>query len=249
VPPTWTVAASWQRLARHAGLEVQQAAQSAGRARLGVDVIREQLGRAAVAAARGHLQREDRLRIPRVALAAAAPMELAGVRQRRQLVVGVVRVRQRVAAQRFLLEDCEIHALQAADRAVETALDDLVGEPERLEDLPALIGLQRRDAHLRHDLEHAFADGLPVIADDVDVALELAFVARLHERFVREVRVDAVRAVADEQAMVMDFASLAGLEHDADARALRARDEVMVDRAARQQRADGHALWADRAIR
>ena len=52
--------------------------------------------------------------------------------------------------------------------------------------------------------------------------VEQAVVARLHERLEREVRVDAVRTVADEQAMVMHFARFAGLEHDADSGALRA---------------------------
>ena len=136
-------------------------------ARFLVDVRRELLVGVRVAAARGDLQREDRLRIPRVPLAGAAPVEFAGVRQRRQRVGRVVRIAERVAPQRFLLEHGEVDALEAADGAVEAALDDFVGDPERLEDLPALVGLQRRDAHLRHDLQHALRDGLAIIADDV----------------------------------------------------------------------------------
>src|SRR6187549_121455 len=86
-----------QRL--HPRYEVEQAAQRARLARFLVDVRRELLVSVLVAAARGHLQREDRLWIPCVALAAAAPVELAGVRQRRQLVVGIVRVGERMAPQ------------------------------------------------------------------------------------------------------------------------------------------------------
>ena len=154
-----------------------------------------------------------------------------------------------MAAQRLLLEHREAHALQAAHGAAEAAVDHLVREPDRLEDLRALVGLHRRDPHLRHDLEHSLRDGLAIVPDDVDVRVELPLVARLAERFEREIRIDAVRAVADEQAVVMHLARLAGLEHDPDPRALRAAHEMVVHRAAREQRAHGHAVGADRAVR
>ena len=230
-------------------IEVEQAAQRARLAGFLVDVGGKLLVRVLVAAARRHLQREDCLRIPGVALAGAAPMEFAGVRQRRQLVGWVVRITEGVAAQRFLFEDREIDALEAADRAAEAALDDFVGNAERLENLPALVGLQRRDAHFRHDLEHALRNGLPIIADEIDVGIEQPLVARLHESLECQIGVDAVRAVADEQAMVMNLARFAGLDDDADARALRAIHEMVVHRSAREQGAHRHAVRADGAVR
>src|SRR5690606_23989992 len=60
-------------------LEVEKAAQRARLARLLVHVRRELAIRLAAVTARRDLQREDRLRIPRVALSGAAPVELAGV--------------------------------------------------------------------------------------------------------------------------------------------------------------------------
>ena len=44
-------------------------------------------------------------------------------------------------------------------------LDDLVGESDGLEDLRALVGLQRGDAHLGHHLEHALGHTLAVSGD------------------------------------------------------------------------------------
>src|SRR5690606_4766746 len=230
------------RRSRDAVLEVEEAAQRARLACLLVHVRGELAIRLAAVAARRDLQREDRLRIPRVTLAGAAPVELAGVRQARELVLFALRIAERVAAQRLLLEHVEADALQAADRAREAAVDDLVVEPERLEDLRTLVGLQRRDAHLRHHLEHSLRDALAVRGDEPDIRVDETVLARLPQRLEREIRIDAVGAVADEQAMVMHLACLAGLDEDADARALRARDEMMVHRAAREQRADRHPV-------
>ena len=84
---------------------------------------------------------------------------------------------------------------------MEAALDDFVRDAERLEDLRALVGLQRRDAHLGHDLEHALGDGLAIIADGVGRPCRAGRRrATVEQRLEREVRVDAVGAVADEQA-------------------------------------------------
>ena len=70
----------------------------------------------------------------------------------------------------------------AASIAAEAALDDVVGNAERLEDLPALVGLQRRDAHLGHDLAQALAyrldENLPDNPDELkteELEKELVF--------------------------------------------------------------------------
>src|SRR5690606_11543858 len=182
-------------------------------------------------------------------LARASPMELAWIRQDRQPVLLPLGEAEPVTPERLLLEHVEADALDAADGAGEAAVDDLVGDADGLEDLRALVGLQRRDAHLRHDLEHPLRDALPVRGDEAGIDVDEAVLARLPQRLEREVRVDAVRAVADEKAVMVHLARLAGLDEDADARALRARDEMVVHGAAREQRADGDPVGADVAVR
>ena len=69
-------------------------------------------------------------------------------------------IAERVPAQRFLGQHVEIDALNAAGGAGEAAVDHFVGEADRFEDLRTFVGLQRRDAHLRHHLEHPLATAL-----------------------------------------------------------------------------------------
>ena len=57
----------------------------------------------------------------------------------------------------------KVEAADAAGGAWEALVDDALVEAEGLKDLRALVGLQRADAHLGHDLEDADADGLDVL--------------------------------------------------------------------------------------
>jgi hypothetical protein len=54
----------------------------------------------------------------------------------------------------------EAEAADARGRAGEAADDDLGVEAERLEDLGAAVARDRRDAHLRHDLEQPLLGGV-----------------------------------------------------------------------------------------
>ena len=77
-------------------------------------------------------------------------------------------------AQRFLGQHVEIDALDAAGRAGEAAVDHFVVQADRLEDLRALVALQRRDAHLGHHFEHALGDALAIGVHDLVVAVARA---------------------------------------------------------------------------
>ena len=167
---------------------------------------------------------------------------------------GVLGIAQRVAAERFLGEHVEVDALDAAGRAGEAAVDHFVAQADGLEDLGALVALQRRDAHLGHDLEHALGDAGAVLVHQIVVGggdgvvgfavgdgfdrrvvvalarlvaldaflagVEQPVAAGLPQRLERQVRVDRVGAVADEQAVVMHLAGFASFDDDADAGAL-----------------------------
>jgi hypothetical protein len=106
-----------------------------------------------------------------------APVEVARIRQHAD-VLGTQRVADLVAALHLFGEHVEADALHAAGGADEGALDHVVGQADGLEDLRALVGLQGRDAHLGHDLEHALGDAFAVGVDHVVVAADVRRVVR-----------------------------------------------------------------------
>ena len=233
--------------------ELQQPAKVGLGGVLPVRVVGEAPVGALVIGPRGHLQVGDGLRVPHVRVAVPAPVEVAGVRQHNDVAVAP-RIAERVTALQLLGEDLQAHALHPARGAAEGALDDVVRQPHRLEDLRALVGLQRGDAHLRHHLEHALGGALAVGLDDVaaggDVRciVEIALLERVPQGLEGEIRIDGVGAVARQQAVVMHFPGLAGLQDDADARARVGLDQVMVHGPHREQGADRHPLLPDGAI-
>ena len=89
---------------------------------------------------------------------------------------------------------------------------------------------------LRHHLEHALGHRLLIGVDDLVVAVvgrQQAVALGLPERLERQVRIDRVGPIADEQAVVMHFAGFARFQDDADLRPLRLADQVMMHRPAR----------------
>ena len=66
---------------------------------------------------------------------------------------------------RFARQHIQPDAFDARCRAGEIFLHQRLVQADRLEDLRAAIALQRRDAHLREDLQQAFVDGLLVVLE------------------------------------------------------------------------------------
>ena len=149
-------------------------------------------------------------------LTAGAPVEIARVGQHGQAHDIAARVTQLVPAQRFLGEHIQLDALDAAGRSLEAALDDLFAQADGLEDLCTLVGLQRRDADLGHDFEHALDHALAVVGHDgivvgILVGGQQTVALGLEQCFKSQVGVDRIGAVADEQAVVVNLARFAGL--------------------------------------
>ena len=129
-----------------------------GAVAVGLGVQRgELLVRVAAVGLRGELERGDGARIVDVLLARVAPMVDARVDG--ELVVAALArsVGKQVAVVGLRRQDLEVDAGEARRRALEAAIDDLAVHAHRLEDLRALVRLQRADAHLGHHLGHAVA--------------------------------------------------------------------------------------------
>ena len=136
----------------------------------------------------------------------------------------------------------EADAADAADGAGEVAVDELLAEPDRLEDLGAGVRRHRRHAHLRHHLQDALAARLDVVLDrlvGVDAGQPVhALGDQVLDRLERQVRVDRAGAVADQQRHVMHLAGVAALDDEADLGALLGAHEVVVHGGGEQQRRD-----------
>ena len=137
----------------------------------------------------------------------------------------------------LLLHLVESDALDARCRPGEVLVDHRLLETDGLEDLRPVVGLDGGDAHLGHGLQDTLAQGL----DQVGAGLfsghvrEQAVAAHPLHRLQRQVRVDGLGAVADEQAAVHHLPGLARLHHDGGAGAQPFADQVVVHRRGRQQ--------------
>ena len=130
-----------------------------------------------------------------------------------------------MAAQRLFCQHGKVDALDSARRSGETALNDLVAQPQGLKYLSSLVGLQRRDAHLGHDFQHALGDALAVSRNDGVVIDELLGVqqpvaAGLPKRFKTHVWVDGIGAEADQQAVMVHLSRFTRLDDDSNLSAL-----------------------------
>ena len=86
-----------------------------------------------------------------------------------------------MAAPDLFRQDVEPDATQTRGRAGEVPLDDVVGQPDRLEDLRAGVRGDGRDTHLAHDLQDALAERLDQRGDGLlgfDVAEQDALPGR-----------------------------------------------------------------------
>ena len=242
----------FQRHGRSPRLEFQHAAQMAFARRLFVDQLREFAIRQLVALSRGLLNVGDVVRVPGVLLAGRPPGEQAHVGEDREIVVVSRGVAQLVTTDRFLTEDVEADAADPAGGSPEALVDDLVAQPDSLEDLGTLVALQRRDPHLGHHFEDALLRGFAVRGCDLivrPIAAEFVVVLELPQGFKRHVRVDGIGPVARQQTEVMDFASLARFDDDAEPRPLFIEDEVMMYGTCGEEGADRQTARAGESIR
>ena len=196
-------------------LELEQTAQRAELDALFVDDFRVTAERREIRGTDGFLQMMDGFRRKEMGFAVVAPLVLAAGGQHGG-VGRAVRVGRAVAGKDFLRDDIEADAADAGGRPGEVVVHDGLVEPEGFEDLCAPVALDRGNAHLGHDLDHAFRRGLhEVLARGLVVdAGDQLFLDHVVDRLKRHVGIDRRRAVADEQREVMHLAGVAGFDDE-----------------------------------
>ena len=122
------------------------------------------------------------------------------------------------------------------DRGVgEELVDKLSVQAHGLEQLGALVGLQRGHTHLGGDLQHPRRQGF-VIAFHSGLGQVLPYEG------VGQVRVHRPRAVGDQHGQLVGVPGLAALQDDGDLRPLLDVDQMLLQRGDCQQRGDGQVF-------
>ena len=134
--------------------------------------------------------------------------------------------------------------------AGEVLVDEGAVEADGLEDLRAAVALQRRDAHLRHHLQHALVQRLDVAQHRLVVghAGQQPLAQQVVQALEGEIRVDRAGAVAHEQRDVVHFAGVARLDQQAALGAGALAHQVMVHAGGRQQAGDRRVRGVDAAV-
>src|ERR1039457_7159449 len=198
--------------------EVHQAPERHRVLPLPVDELAVPLEELVVARAAGGLERVNRLGCVEVVLAVLAVL-VAAPGSKRRVFHGAFRVRPVVAQTHLACDHVDSDSTDPRGRSGEVLVDEVLREPERLEDLRALVALHRGDPHLGDDLDDPLVDGLHVALLGVAGAPGDHLLADLVvNRLEREVGVDGARAIADEETEVVDLARLARLQNQPDAR-------------------------------
>ena len=134
--------------------------------------------------------------------------------------------------------------------AGEVLVDEVLGQPDGLEDLRHRVRADGADAHLAHHLEHALAERLDHVADGLARldAGQLAVADEVLDRLERQVGVHRGGAVAEQQRDVVHLAAVAGLDDEADLHAGLLAHQVVVHGRGHEQRRDRRALLVAVAV-
>ena len=220
--------------------EPQQTAKGRQPIRLLVDEGRVLLEDVVPLRPRGVLEPIHGLRVEEVVLPLTAPLVLTtDLESAVRPFLGPLGVGERVAHLDGRGDLLEADPSEPAHGAGEVALDEVVGETDRLEDLRSRVRGHGRHTHLRHDLQHTLAAGLDVVAER-DLGVHAAEpvqtgVDHVLDRLEGEIGVDGARPVSDQQGHVVHLARIPGLDHQPDHGALTGANEFVVHRRGQQQ--------------
>ena len=230
-------------------VEVQQTAQMHALLAHVVHGAGEVLEGLVVAREARFLEQVDGLGVEQVLFLAAA--ELVGT------AVGKLHVDiqpQRVEGRVVLRLDVGLNVLKVdaahpADRAGEVLVDDFLRDADSLEDLAALVALDRGDAHLGGDLHDAVEDGLVVVVHGgVVVLIQQTLIDELADGLMGQIGVDGTGTIAQQGGEVVHLVGFGAFQNEGQRGALLGADEVLGHCGHRQQTGDGHMVLVDVAV-
>ena len=137
--------------------------------------------------------------------------------------------------------------------AGETAIDDTVGDSNRLEDLGTLVAVEDRDPHLRHDLEDPFFQRLVIIhkrllnGNPFELVLRI-FLNQFVDRFMSEPGTDRCRSEADQASHMVGIPCLRRIDYDTGFHPLLRRSEMTVNGTHGKKCGNPDSLMTDRSV-
>ena len=198
------------------GLQIEQTAQRRQMLGLVVDGTRVFLEKTIRTGTRGVLQHRHRFGIEQMVFAVTPPLVFTapiefGMNHRALGVSAVMPQRH------FAGDHVDADTTDARSGPGKILVDKFLRQADGLENLGATIRLNRRDAHLREHLEHAFVQRLDVILDRLLMvrAAQEPLTDHVIQRLEGQVRVDRAGAVPQQQRQVMNFTRLAGFDYQA----------------------------------
>ncbi len=193
------------------------------------------------------VERVHDVRVVAVVLAAAL-----AVAEEARLVEGGVLGAERgfVAREHVCAERVEAHAADLRHRERQARLDDLRPEPDGLEDLRGAVAVDRRNPHLREDLEDTVLErGLELRLRLGRVELpELVVVGHARHGLEREARAHRIRAEAQQARDAVDVACVTRRGDDRRLLAGVLGDEPVMHRAEREEGRDRRPLGIYTAV-
>ena len=226
---------------RFGGDEVEESAQSHQLGGLFVDGTRVLAEDVEATGRRRVLQFEDGLRVEQVSRAFSAPLKFAAdeqvpvCRPRMVLAVGIG-----VPGGGLGRDIVQRLAAELVRGRGEVFVDDRIRQAEGFEGLRSVVGLDGRDAHLRHDLQQALVERREHIGHG-RLGADAPDPFGLHEvlgRFHEQVRVDRGGTEGHERGRMVDLADVSGLDDDAHLGAAALAHQVMVQGRGEEQRRD-----------
>ena len=143
----------------------------------------------------------------------------------------VLGIRRSVSGCALRSDHVDAHATQQGGRSGEVLVDERLAETHRFESLCAGVGADDGDPHLRHDLQHTFAETLDQVTDRflTGKPLDHAAAYELFSSLHGQVRVDRRCSVANKESDMVHLTHIPGLRDKPHLHAVLFADEVMVN--------------------
>ena len=214
-------------------LELEETTQRCLTFRLVVDELAVGLELFVIATLHSLAECSERLRSPQMLFAFLAEAVLA-TRLKNLACIGKCDV---LAFTHFAGDFFKTDTFDAASRTRQELFDKFLVQADSFKDLGTAVATERRDTHLRHDLQKTLVHSLYIVCSSRHrIDIQVAAMAHAGKALECKVRVDDRCTVTEQQSKVHNFADFTGLHNQTDFRTNTSFDQGAVHASHRQKR-------------